>query len=244
MLVRGESMTEKNFLSIDWDYFIVVHRIVDHSYRETMQDIMIKWYRDYLIGIDKGEALEKNFELGEVYEQFRRQVIPSLIYEKGCKLILSESHADAYQEAVLSRADHVYLLDAHSDLGYGGLNALEYEVNCANWLGKLLKEGKIKKATIIYSPYTREYQEEFEEIIAAYPVEFISIATFLERKLKWTQIHMCRSGPWTPPWYDDNFYELAQAFNRPIEDHVGGKREWHPKTLSLAERINYRLGVI
>lgn len=237
-------MTEKNFLSIDWDYFIEVHRARNHSYRETMQDIMIKWYREYLLGVENNNALEDDFDLGDIYDLFIAHIVPSLEKEEGCQLILSESHGEAYDDVIASGADHVYLLDAHSDLGYGGLAALEYEVNCANWLGKLLKEEKIKKATIIYSPYTKEHKEEFEEIIASYAIAFISLDELLQKKLKWRQIHMCRSGPWTPPWYDHNFYELARAFNLPIIDHVGGMRDWHPKTLSLAERINYSLGVI
>jgi hypothetical protein len=44
------------------------------------------------------------------------------------------------------------LFDSHADFGYGGLLSLDFEVNCSNWLGKLLKEKQIEQAHIIYSP--------------------------------------------------------------------------------------------
>lgn len=237
-------MGEKCFLSIDWDFFIEVHRARNHSYRETMQDILVKWYREYLMGIEQHFKLEDDFELGPIYSTFLSKVLPTLKVEEACRLVLTESHGEAYEEVVKSGAKTVYLLDAHSDLGYGGEVALDYEVNCANWLGKLLKDNKIQSAFIVYSPYTKEHQEEFKEITSKYAATFISLETFLRQQQTFCNVHMCRSGPWTPPWYDHAFYRLAQALALPIEDRTGGRRDWHPLELSLAERINYKLGVI
>lgn len=237
-------MMEKSFLSIDWDYFVIVHKARINSYRETMEDIIGKWYREYLMGLEHDFMIEDDFELGEAYHRFVEEALPQLQFARNCKLILSESHAAAYGEVISAKADTLYLLDAHSDLGYGGLKALDYEVNCANWVGKLLQEGKIKKAYIIYSPYTKERPEEFEEIIQKYDVAFITLEKMLKKKVMWSSVHICRSGPWTPPWYDQMFYTFARAFKLPMIDQVGGARIWQPKMLSLADRINYRLGVI
>ena len=201
-------------------------------------------YNEWIIGMEGGEPLEKHYELTTLFDNFKKDYLPKLRFEQETALVLTESHGAAYTEVSSSKCDVVYHLDAHSDLGYGGLEALEYEVNCANWLGMLLKEGKIKKAYIIYSPYTKEYPEEFEEIIHKYQVEFITLEELIRRNLSFKAVHMCRSGPWTPPWYDDAFYELAKAFKLPIKDQIGGKRRWNPKHLSLAERINYKLGII
>ena len=44
-------------------------------------------------------------------------------------------------------------------LGYGGLASLHFELNCANWLGKLFKDNIVKRANIFYSPYTLENQK-------------------------------------------------------------------------------------
>lgn len=235
---------QQNFLSVDWDYFIQGHNEKSNSYRETQQDILAKWYNEWIIGMEGGEPLEKHYELTTLFDNFKKDYLPKLRFEQETALVLTESHGAAYTEVSSSKCDVVYHLDAHSDLGYGGLEALEYEVNCANWLGMLLKEGKIKKAYIIYSPYTKEYPEEFEEIIHKYQVEFITLEELIRRNLSFKAVHMCRSGPWTPPWYDDAFYELAKAFKLPIKDQIGGKRRWNPKHLSLAERINYKLGII
>ena len=133
-------------------------------------------------------------------------------------------------------------------MGYGGLEALEYEVNCGNWLGKLLKEELIHEAYIIYSPYTKECVEEFEEQMNAFSIHFISETDLLESPITFEAVHLCRSGPWTPPWYDESFYALAEAFkenfNLKVIDQVGEKRRWEPQALTLAERINYKLGLV
>lgn len=236
-------MEKKIFLSIDWDYFIKVHTVRSHSYREVMKDILDKWYRDYLLARGNNCRLEDDFELGDNYKKFKQQELSSLNFAKPCKMVLTESHADAYEEVMHSKADTLYLLDAHSDLGYGGLISLDYEVNCANWVGKLLKIGKLKQVYIVYSPYTKEYSQEFKAITDCYHIKFISLQEMLEQQLTFSYLHMCRSGPWTPPWYDKEFYLLAYSFKVPVEDHVKGMREWHPRELSLADRINYRLGI-
>lgn len=239
---------EKNFLSVDWDYFIQVHNEKSNSYRETQQDILGKWYNEWMIGIEKGEPLEQHYELTSFYNDFIEKVLPKIKVEQGTKIVLTESHAAGYEEVERTQCNVVYHLDAHSDLGYGGVEALNYEKNCANWLGMLLKNRRIKEAYIIYSPYTKEYPEEFEEITKCYGVYFITLDELLQKmslgNICFQAVHMCRSGPWTPPWYDDQFYELAEAFNLPIIDCIGEKRPWHPQNLSLAERINFKLGIV
>lgn len=66
----------------------------------------------------------------------------------------------------------VYLFDAHSDLGYGGLSALSFEANCSNWLGKLLKDKQINAANIFYSPYTAEKPEHFKAMSSIYNIRY------------------------------------------------------------------------
>ena len=61
------------------------------------------------------------------------------------RIYVSDSHALSYKIAEKFEVDEVYLFDAHSDLGYGGLASLQFNVNCANWLGKLLQNRIIKK---------------------------------------------------------------------------------------------------
>ena len=237
-----------NLLSIDWDYFINVHTQSTNSYRETQRDILGKWYNEYFMEIERGRRLEKEYTLGSIYKPFMKQVLPKLKIEEKAPFTLSESHVVAYEVALREECDAIYLLDAHSDLGYGGLEALNYEVNCANWLGMLFKENKIKEAYIVYSPYTKEYRWEFEEFILNYPIHFISLEELLVKNISFKTVHMCRSGPWTPPWYDQQFYDLAyeliDRFHLKCQDEVGGKRRWRPRHLSLAEKINYQLGVV
>lgn len=235
---------ERNFLSVDWDYFIKVHNEKSNSYRETQQDILAKWYNEWIAGMEKGEPLEQHYELTCFYDKFLEETVSKLRFNEKADLVLTESHGKGYELVKVSNCQIVYHLDAHSDLGYGGLEALNYEINCANWLGMLLKHQVISKAYIIYSPYTKEHPEEFEEIVDKYPVEFITLEEFLQRQVILDKVHICRSGPWTPPWYDQQFYQLAKAFYLPITDTIEGKRPWHPKHLSLAERIEFKLGIV
>lgn len=239
---------KKYFLSLDWDYFIDVHTLYSHSYRETERDILVKWYNEYFWGLENGQSIERNYILSPDYERFKEKVVPQLKITGKLPLVVSESHEVAYECVKQSGCEAVYLFDAHSDLGYGGLEALEYEVNCGNWLGKLLKEELIHEAYIIYSPYTKECVEEFEEQMNAFSIHFISETDLLESPITFEAVHLCRSGPWTPPWYDESFYALAEAFkenfNLKVIDQVGEKRRWEPQALTLAERINYKLGLV
>ena len=57
---------------------------------------------------------------------------------------------------------------------YQGLDSFKFEVNCADWLGKLLYEGKIKQANIVYGPYTNEHSDQFKEINEAYNINSVS----------------------------------------------------------------------
>lgn len=237
-----------NFLSIDWDYFIEVHTGRSNSYRETQKDILARWYNEYFLDLERGSRLENQYTLGENFCSFLEKAVPQLKLTEGLPFVLTESHARAYNEVIHSQCDTLYLLDAHSDLGYGGVDALDYEVNCANWLGMLLKSGQLRKAFIIYSPYSKEQPEEFKEIIKAYEIHFISLEDFLYSVPDFKEVHLCRSGPWTPPWYDRQFYELAdrmsETYHLNRQDEVWGSRKWEPEKTTLAERINYQLGIL
>ena len=64
---------EQNFLSVDWDYFIQVHNEKSNSYRETQQDILAKWYNEWIIGMEGGEPLEGHYELTHFLDTFKTE---------------------------------------------------------------------------------------------------------------------------------------------------------------------------
>ena len=135
----------------------------------------------------------------------------------------------------------VYLFDAHSDLGYGGLMSLNFEVNCSNWLGKLLKDKYIKEAYIFYSPYTVEKPEYFKQINSMYDVKYwdFDVLDNLDKCIVVSAIHICRSGAWTPPWLDNKFIQFVDALGLPYEIVNCPERKWDTVNISLADQIYY-----
>ena len=235
---------DKVLLTIDWDYFINVHSQHYMSYRENQVNLLEEWYRRHLICLQRNEHLENFYNLAPFYKTFWKQAKKALKLKKTIHVIVTEGHEEAYKIAKEWDCTEVYSLDAHSDLGYGGLAALEFEINCANWLGKLLKEKYINKANIIYSPYTKEDEEDFKEIMDAYEVHFLSLEELFKREIDVAAIHICRSGPWTPPWYDEALDEFIKQISESPVLQIEVKRSWKPKALNLADQINCFMGIL
>ncbi len=125
-------------------------------------------------------------------------------------------------------------------LGYQGLDSFKFEVNCADWLGKLLYEGKIKEANIVYGPYTNEYSDQFKEINEAYNINYLSLEEVkCEEPCK--IIHICRSGCWSAPWLDNKFKAFVFESGFEFENIDIKERHWNPASISLADQIDYML---
>ncbi len=86
------------------------------------------------------------------------------------------------------------------------------EITEENWLGKLLLNGNISRATIIHCDKTWEEPKQFREVIDKYKVQLIRVKEFLNNKNKINidLVHICRSGAWTPPWLDDEFFKFVE----------------------------------
>lgn len=123
------------------------------------------------------------------------------------KAYVSDSHALPNSIANDNSCKIVYLFDSHADLWYGGLSSLNFEVNSSNWLGRLLKDKLIEKAYIIYSLYTTEKPEYYKPINRIYDIRYCSFYD-LNTNIKVSATHICKSGAWTPPWFDRKFIQL------------------------------------
>ncbi|MDN5277226.1 MAG: hypothetical protein PWR01_1191 [Clostridiales bacterium] len=230
----------KCLLSIDWDYFIC-SKAKGYSYIENSKNVLDVWYKRYFVLKRQGKDLEDLYSLSPEVRDFWEKIRQKFIIKPRVKVYISDSHVLSYNIARDNRCTSVYLFDAHADLGYGGLHSLNFELNCANWLGKLLKDGVIQKANIVYSPYTLEKPHDFKEINGMYNVEYItreSIPTGIEV----AAVHICRSGAWTPPWYDVKFLKFVRdsgLSNLEFIDFV--PRKWDTRNISLSQQINYML---
>ena len=229
-----------SLLSIDWDYFISINYETIYSYVENKKSLLDTWYKRYFQEKTKGKNLLDYFQLSEEIEGFWAKIQRVFKFEPNMKVFVSDSHALSYTLAREFDCKEVYLFDAHSDLGYGGLSSLKFKVNCANWLGKLLSEKKIERATIIYSPYTKEKPEDFYPMNKVYNINYLKFND-LCGDITTSTIHICRSGAWSPPWYDKKFVGFINGLNLPYKVVNCPIRKWEPKNISFSEQIQYLL---
>lgn len=114
--------------------------------------------------------------------------------------------------------------DAHCDLGYG--NTDTSRVSCENWLYVALEHLDVRSATIVY-PNWKGPSEGLERICSYLEPhqdkincltwnEFVQDFKPLRRSL--SQIFVCRSSGWTPPWCDPLFEDLLKRL--PVKSRV------------------------
>lgn len=229
-----------SLLSIDWDYFISAENQDIVSSVENKRTINDLWYKRYFQEKAYGKDFQKAFQLSKEVDHFWNKIKKVFQLNEEVKVYVSDSHALSYKLAEKFDVDNVYLFDAHSDLGYGGLASLQFEVNCANWLGKLLQNKIVNNAHIIYSPFTKEKPEQFKEITNAFNIDFLNVEE-LKEGIETKAIHICRSGAWSPPWFDGKFVEFVKALGIPYKVFQCPLRKWNPNSISFAEQLEYMM---
>lgn len=234
----GENLMEGTLLSVDWDYFISMDRQCSGSYMEGIQNAVNLWYRRYFQFREQGVNLQDLYSLSPEVNTFWKRVKEYFQIGGDTKIYVSDSHALSYEIAVENNCSSVYLFDAHADLGYGGTSSLEFELNCANWLGKLRMDKLISEANIIYSPYTMEKPEYFKQREGTGDVQFTSFEC-LKKDINVSAIHICRSGSWTPPWFDGDFFRFITSLELPYKIVDCLPRKWDTENLTLSDKIYY-----
>lgn len=229
-----------SLLSIDWDYFISTENQDIVSSVENTKTINDLWYKRYFQEKSFGKDFQKAFQLSKEVDQFWHKIKKVFQFNQEVKVYVSDSHALSYKIAEKYDVDEVYLFDAHSDLGYGGLPSLQFEVNCANWLGKLLHNKIINHAHIIYSPFTKEKPEFFKEINNAFNINYLKYED-LKEVIDTKVIHICRSGAWSPPWFDGKFVEFVKSLGIPYKVIQCSIRKWNPNNISFAQQLEYMM---
>ncbi|MFU0784463.1 arginase [Clostridium sp.] len=225
----------KSLLSIDWDYFIPIEQNWSGSYIENKENMMFIWYKRYFDSMKRGINIEKSIKVERDLNVFLKIIRKYIKFKNNIKMYVSDSHKYSYDIAKANKCENVINFDAHSDLGYGGMESLKFEVNCANWLGKLFKDNIINRASIVYSPYTLEEESEFKEINSKFNIKYIKEDSL--PNIEVDSIHLCRSGSWTPPWLDEKFNSLIALFNIPHKIIDCPTRNWDPGKLTLADKL-------
>jgi hypothetical protein len=229
---------ERCLLSIDWDYFIYTKEYDIGSCIENNRSLIDLWYKRYIQEMARGRDIQESFHISSELDMFWEKIKERFRFTEDVKVCVSDSHALSYNITLENSCNMVCLFDAHADLGYGGLSSLNFEVNCSNWLGKLLKDKHIDKACIIYSPYTAERPEYFKPMNSIFNVSYCGF-NGLDKDLIVPVIHICRSGAWTPPWLDDRFSQFVDALGIPYETVYCPARKWDTESLSFSDQIDY-----
>jgi hypothetical protein len=234
----GGDKMEKCLLSVDWDYFIYTQGENWGSFAENNKNLVSLWYKRYIEMKARGKDIKKSFRLSSEVDTFWEKIKEHFQFERDAKVYVSDSHALSYDIAKENKCRSVYLFDAHADLGYGGFSALNFEVNCANWLGKLLKNKQVNEANIIYSSHTVEKPENFKYLNSKYNIRYLGFKD-LDIGIRVSVIHICRSGVWTPPWLDERFNQFIRACGIPYKIINCPSRKWDTENISFSDQIYY-----
>jgi hypothetical protein len=226
---------EKCLLSIDWDYFVYT-RDNWGSYIENNRSLIDSWYKRYIQAKARSEDIREYFLLSGEMDGFWDRIRNCFTFANCTKAYVSDSHTMSYSIAKENGCRAVFLFDSHSDLGYGGLSSLSFELNCSNWLGKLLAENHISEAHIFYSPYTAEKPEHFKAINSKFNVNYHDLSYLDGKRIPVSAVHICRSGAWTPPWLDDRFKQFVEALGIPYEIKDCPERNGIPSISALLTR--------
>lgn len=229
-------MLKRVLISIDWDYFInsEIPEIV--SLRENYWNIHLRWYKEYM----KNPAIELQYKLLTGYRSFWDALRHKYSFNTSTVLFVSESHKYSYYLSKRLNCSKVVSFDAHADIGYGGYLTQGYYTHCANWLGRLVYNRSIEEAVIVYSPYTKEKQEEFNKNTS---IKFARLNT-LDRQMPDEAVacvHICRSGAWTPPWYDNALYTFIDTSGIKRKRGFLKARQWKPQLIDYSRVVELML---
>lgn len=179
-------MDRTRILSIDWDYFFPNSAFYDWGHDEKVFFLELIWQL---------RLNHHNYSNGnEAFTEYT-PTIPKNFWKKVIKgtpiaIIIAESHT-----AITSYPDFdnvsVTNLDAHHDCGYGSTT----ELNCGNWA-----TNKGIKKYHLYYPLWRKNCRESEPVRTPDSVHY-----GLPQPAEYDYVFVCRSGCWTPPWYDNKF---------------------------------------
>lgn len=137
----------------------------------------------------------------------------------GTTMIVQDSHSVAYAWAKKQRLDEIWSFDAHHDFGYAPLtDVMHGQPSCDNWALRLATDHGITTHVRYPGWKIRAYSDDGLE-----PEHQGEFGRFLDRSYwdssgesqyetlpEFCSVFVCRSSPWTPPWFDQQFEAFLQ----------------------------------
>lgn len=187
-------------LSIDFDFFVDCDSVqfVDES-------IPFKtWDR---LKAEPGLAEKLHPFLGPSFEKF----VSHFDFSKAEYMDVWDSHFDILFFIGNKKDLEICNVDAHHDIAYLEPVCKITHVDCGNWGGALIKQGKVKSWMQVYPEWRDKKPENsfprLQEVLK-WEVE-LSQKKLEEIKFQPDILFICRSSAWVPPSYDAKFEELC-----------------------------------
>jgi hypothetical protein len=194
-------------LSIDWDYFFTDSFPYDWGHKENGFFLEAIWpmrlnNHNQATGVPAFEEYKPT-----IPKDFWKRVV------KGSSLMfVAESHASIlalpFRKAIITN------LDAHHDCGYNDNPELE----CGNWAKD---KDRIKEYHLCYPAWRLDNGEGY----TSQGREPDSVRFDLPALADYDLVFVCRSGCWTPPWYDMKFRSFLKqsGFQTDFLDQYAGR---------------------
>ena len=217
-------------LSVDWDFFFPEHPEWDFSHSEgfhpALEDAL--WHSRASgmlhVGKDLRELTAAHSSIAP--EQFWNE-LEALGYDlSGARIAVAESHKAAAQFFLttgLPLGTKILHVDAHHDLGYGSAKELrDYVKKCrveaGNWLGVLLSMFPHVLADVVWPQWKTHVEDDFARAPISKKVRSRVTSSVWPAPSctggKVTDVFVCRSGAWVPPWHDTAFDTFIEDLSK------------------------------
>jgi hypothetical protein len=203
-------------LSIDWDWFFPDSAYYDWGHQENKFFLEMIWH---------SRTSSRNFHTGAyALDEFVPSIPKAfwkLVTKNSTPIYVAESHASI--SALPLKDAIVTNLDAHHDCGY----YVNPQLECGNWADHLHKQ--IKE----YHLYYPKWRNEDDEVKPKRKPDSITMG--LPAPDDYDYIFVCRSGCWTPPWYDSRFKSWLKQSGMPVIfiDQYAGKNRGITKAKAI-----------
>lgn len=215
-----------NILSIDWDYFVKCSAhdrffLFPDSGNEKLNKDLVNFIWD--VRYQSSKEMNKNIENFPIKENYDEifDIIRNIKWNK--QVLIANSHLHCYQfiKDISNKEDkvNIYNIDFHHDC----YNHIESnEINCGNWLLKLVEENKVNKIVWI----KQEDSDEIDKSLFLPKVEEYLNFDCL-RNIQWDGIFICKSHLWSPPHLDEMFIDIFEF----IKENLIAKCKYEPYAL-------------
>jgi len=218
----------RRILSVDWDYFFPDAEVYDWGHSESRGLFYeIIW---------QTRVANRNLITGAKVLDDYRPSVPKNFWSKVLAnkpvLFVGDSHVHIWDRLTKNLFTTVVSLDAHHDCGYKNGQS---HVDCSNWGLWGLITGRIQSFHLYYPEWRDGKEEDLRPIVLEYDFHR---NYGLPSPEEYDEVFICRSGVWTPPWFDHSFQEFVDVsgLDKKLVDELAWKVR-SPSTIEEATKL-------